>query len=343
VTFGTLSVLRSNALNTGQFVLRGVLGTAIGFVVGSALVALIGTNTAVLWFLLPLVVLFAGIAPAVISFTAGQAAFTLTLLILFNLIQPAGWHLGLVRVEDVALGCAVSLGVGLLFWPRGAGAALRRALAEAYSDAVHYLHTAVTFGMFCCDFGAPAPAVPADEAIRSAAASRRLDDAFRTYLAERGPKPVPLAEITSLVTGAAAVRLAADAVLDMWQRDQHQAEGDRTAARSELLASSGLIRGWYDELATSLAERREVPVPLAHDEVADGRFVEAVRHDLLGRDGNATATAVRMIWTGDHLDAVRRMQAALAEPARATIDPRALSPLAGMRARRHARATAPQT
>jgi fusaric acid resistance family protein len=343
VILGTLSVLRSNALNTGQFVLRGVLGTAIGFVVGSAVVAVIGTNTAVLWLLLPLAVLFAGIAPSVISFTAGQAAFTLTLLILFNIIQPAGWQLGLVRVEDVALGCGVSLAVGLLFWPRGAGAALRRALAEAYADAVHYLHGAVTFGMFCCDFGAPTPTAPTDEAARSAAASRRLDDAFRTYLAERGPKPVPLAEITSLVTGAAAVRLAADAVLDMWQRDQRQAEGDRTAARSELLATSALVRDWYDELATSLADRGEVPAPLEQDTVADGRFVAAVRHDLLDRDGNATATAVRMIWTGDHLDAARRMQAALVEPARATTDPRVLSPLAGIRPWRHARATAPQT
>ena len=336
-------MLRSNALNTGQFVLRGVLGTTIGFVVGSAVVAVIGTNTAVLWLLLPLAVLFAGIAPAVISFTAGQAAFTLALLILFNIIQPAGWQLGLVRVEDVALGGGVSLAVGLLFWPRGAGAALRRALAEAYTDAVHYLHSAVTFGMFCCDFGAPAPPAPTEEAVRSAAASRRLDDAFRTYLAERGPKPVPLAAVTSLVTGAAAVRLTADAVLDMWQRDQRQAEGERTAARSELLATSARVRGWYEELAASLAERRPVPVPLAHDEGADGRFVEAVRHDLLDRDGIATATAVRMIWTGDHLDAARRMQAAIVEPARAATDPRVLSPLAGIRPWRHARATARQT
>ena len=290
--------------------LRGVLGTTIGFVVGSAVVAVIGTNTAVLWLLLPLAVLFAGIAPAVISFTAGQAAFTLALLILFNIIQPAGWQLGLVRVEDVALGCGVSLAVGLLFWPRGAGAALRRALAEAYADAVHYLHSAVDVRHVLLRFRRPGPAAPTEEAVRSAAASRRLDDAFRTYLAERGPKPVPLAEITSLVTGAAAVRLAADAVLDMWQRDPRQAEGERTAARSELLATSARVRGWYDELAASLADRRDVPAPLAHDEVADGRFVEAVRHDLLDRDGNATATAVRMIWTGDHLDAVRRMQAA---------------------------------
>ena len=115
VVLGTLSVLRSNALNTGQNVVRGLFGTVVGFIIGAALLALIGTNTTLLWFLLPLAILFAGVAPAAISFAAGQAAFTLTLVILFNIIQPAGWRVGLLRVEDIALGCAVSLVVGTAF------------------------------------------------------------------------------------------------------------------------------------------------------------------------------------------------------------------------------------
>ena len=135
VIFGTLSVLRSNALNTGQFIARGILGTSIGFVIGALVLEIIGTDTTLLWVLLPIAVLVAGIAPAAISFTAGQAAFTVALLILFNLVQPAGWRLGIIRIEDVALGFAVSLVVGLLFWPRGAASALRIALAEAYAAA----------------------------------------------------------------------------------------------------------------------------------------------------------------------------------------------------------------
>jgi uncharacterized membrane protein YccC len=330
VIFGTLSVLRSNALNTGQFIARGILGTGIGFVIGAVVLAIIGTNTTVLWILLPLAVLFAGIAPAVISFLAGQAAFTVTLLILFNLVQPAGWRLGIIRIEDVAIGFGVSLAVGLLFWPRGAAAELRRALAEAYTDSAHYLEQAVDFGMRCCDFTGPAPTAPSDAATRAAAASRRLDDAFRSYLAERGAKPVPLADVTSLVTGAAALRLTADAVLDLWQRDEHRAEGDRTAARAELAATGAGITRWYDELATSLVDGRPVPVPLEQDANADERFVEAVRHDLVDAEGNANATAVRMIWTGDHLDAARRMQPALVEPARATTDQQIQGVFAGL-------------
>jgi hypothetical protein len=42
-----------------------------------------------------------------------------------------------------------------------------------------------------------------------------------------------------------------------------------------------------------------------------------VRRDLLGDDGRASATAIRMIWTDDHLDVVRRLQAAIIPPARA--------------------------
>jgi len=63
-------------------------------------------------------ILVAAYAPRAISFAAGQAGFTVVLFVLFNLIQPTGWRVGLVRIEDVAIGFGVSLGVGLLFWPR---------------------------------------------------------------------------------------------------------------------------------------------------------------------------------------------------------------------------------
>src|SRR5580693_4861876 len=234
VVLGALSVLRSNALNTGQDAVRAMLGTVAGFIAGAALLVGIGTNTTLLWFLLPLAVFLAGVAPAVISFAGGQAAFTLTLVILFNIIQPTGWRIGLVRIEDIALGVGVSLVVGVLFWPRGAAPALRRALAEAYADGAAYLASTVRFGMSRGDPGTSAlPALARDtsagdtsagdtlagDAARSAAASRRLDDAFRTYLAERGTKLIPLADVAGLVTGVVGLRLEADAVLDLWRGD----------------------------------------------------------------------------------------------------------------------------
>ena len=315
VVFGTLSVLRSNALSIGQNALRGLAGTIVGFIVGAAIVVVIGTNTTVLWLLLPLAILLAGLAPAAVSFAAGQGAFTLTLLILFNILAPAGWQIGLVRIEDVALGSGVSLLVGLLFWPRGAAAALGTALSEAYGDGARYLAGAVRFGMGRCDSRSEPRAVPDDEALRAAAAGRRLDDAFRGYLAERGAKPTPLADVTGLVNGAAGLRLAADAVLDLWRRDA-PAQGDRAAARRELVAVTDSMTAWYERLGAALTGDGAVPDPLAGDPAADGRLVDAVSHDLRDDGGSATATAVRMIWTRDHLDAARRLAGTLVEPAR---------------------------
>ena len=124
--------------------------------------------------------------------------------------------------------------------------------------------------------------------------------------------------MAGLVTGVTGLRLEADAVLDLWRGDDGQAGGDVAAARQEILGTAERVTGWYDDLATIVITGGELPRPLAQDEAADGRLVRAVRRDLPGDDGRASATAVRVIWTGDHLDVVRRLQAAIMSPARAT-------------------------
>jgi hypothetical protein len=90
------------------------------------------------------------------------------------------------------------------------------------------------------------------------------------------------------------------------------------AARDEILDTAERVTGWYDGLATILITGGELPQPLAHDKAADGRLIRGVRRDMLSDDGKASATAVRMIWTDDHLDVVRRLQAAIISPAPAT-------------------------
>jgi hypothetical protein len=313
VLLGTVSVLRSNALSTGEDLARALGGTAVGFAVGGGLVYLVGTNTLVLWALLPVAILCAGLAPAAISFAAGQGAFTLTLVILYNLIVPAGWRIGLIRVEDVAIGGSVSVVVGLLFWPHGAAAELRRALADAYRTAAHYLAEAVAFGVGRCDVAHPSTEPPTRASLAARAAAARLDDAFRSYLTERGAKTMALADLTGIVTGAGGVGLAADGVLELWDADS--AEGDRAAARGELLSSVRTVSGWYAHFAASVAGAEPLPAPLPDDDGATERLVMAVERDLRDPDEATAATGVRVIWTGDHVDAVRRLQTTLVGPA----------------------------
>jgi hypothetical protein len=133
-----------------------------------------------------------------------------------------------------------------------------------------------------------------------------------------------MAEITNLVTGVAGLRLAGDAVLDLWRGDGADG-GDRGAARRELVAGAQRMTGWYGDFGASLVGGGAVPKALEADAVADGRLVGAVSHDLRGADGRATGTAVRVIWTGDHLDAARRLQGTLTGPARAAVREHALS------------------
>ncbi|MFC5954103.1 FUSC family protein [Streptomyces pratens] len=315
ITLGTLSVLRSNALSTGQNVFRALGGTLVGSILGAGLLQLIGHNTSVLWILLPVAVMAAGVVPAAISFAAGQAAFTLTLVILFDIAQPADLSVILFRIEDIALGCAVSLVVGLLFWPRGASAALARALAEAYVDSARYVLGAVGYAVSCCAFR-PETIERPQEGRRAAAAARRLDDAFRTYLAERGAKDVSLCQTTTLITGVVGLRLAADAVLELWRRapDGRQLE-DRAAAQRELLVMAERVFRWYETLAERLESEGPVPEPLESDREHNARLVEAVRRDLRDADGRAAGTGIRIIWTGDHLEAVRRLQSPIAAAA----------------------------
>ena len=198
VVLGTLSVLRSNALGTGRSVLSALIGTAIGILVGAAILIPVHGNTTVLWALLPVAVLIAAYAPRVISFAAGQAAFTVVVLILFNIIQPAGWKVGIVRIEDVGIGFAISLGVGLVFWPRGAAALVRENLAEAYSRTADFM-AAMVEQVTGLD-GGPDPR-PAEQAAEAAVV--RLDDSFSQFLAERSASSVDPDRAARLVAGAA--------------------------------------------------------------------------------------------------------------------------------------------
>ncbi|MER8184490.1 FUSC family protein [Kitasatospora sp. NPDC094015] len=317
VLLGTLSVLRSNALNTGQNVLRAVGGTVVGSIIGAALLVGIGHRTEVLWFVLPVAVFLVGIAPATISFAAGQAAFTITLVVIFSIGEDPDWHLAVLRVQDIALGCAVSLLVALFFWPRGAAAAIDRALAEAYRNSTGYLADAVRYGIDRCeDDGRAGDGRPLEAQRRAAAAARRLDDAFRSYLAERGAKPMALADMTTLVTGVVRLRLAADAVLSLWRRAAAaRLDEAGSGARHELLAGTEAVAGWYRSLAESLARHTAVRSPVEEDVAREVRLVRSLRRDLLDDTGAATANAVRLIWTGDYVESARQLQPRLADAA----------------------------
>ena len=237
VVLGTLSVLRTSAASTGSTALRALGGTAIGFVIGAALLLAIGTSTEALWIALVLSVLVAAYAPGTAPFAVGQASFTIVVAVLFNLLVPVGWTVGLLRIQDVAIGCAVSLVVGVLFWPRGVSGVVGSDLGDAFRQGASYLTEAVDWVL---GFRGQAPA----GASATATAAIRLDDALRGFLAEQGAKRIKKVDLWRLVGGSLRLRLTAHALAGL-PHAVAELDGTREALSERTLA----LQAWYGRLA----------------------------------------------------------------------------------------------
>ena len=310
VVLGTLSVLRSNALGTGASALRAVGGTALGFIVGSVITVGVADHPALLWALLPLAVLVSGVAPSMISFVAGQAAFTLVVIILFNIIEPVGWRVGLTRIEDVAIGCGVSIVVGLLFWPRGATAALGRALSQAFVASSGYLADAVdrlTMTSRFVDTGQGQEA--------SYRAYLLLDDAFRQFFAERGAKVISVEAISRLFTGSNRLRLAAYTLATLPVRPPQAGKPELESvavAEAVLRDSYASSLRWYQEFADMLDDRRgSLDLPLPHGDVLHHVLRSAFDDVRAQHRVDRVQTTLQMLWADELLESQSQLQADL--------------------------------
>jgi uncharacterized membrane protein YccC len=290
VVLGTLSVLRTNAAGTGSTALRALVGTAAGFVVGAALILAIGTGAGALWAAFPIAVLVASYAPGAAPFAVGQAAFTVLISILYNLLVPAGWTVGVARIEDVAIGCAVSLLVGALFWPRGAAAVVADDLADAYRRGATFLTGAVDWAL-----GRRPDLPPAAPAVT---AGLRLDDALRGFLAEQGAKRLPQQDLWRLVSGTMRLRLTANSLTTKLPAAKAAPE----PASAALGDHARRLASWYGHLAAHLGRPGHDPIePLG---APAARPLDAPAHGLSSA-----------LWVDQHLRHIEPHLGELVEPA----------------------------
>ena len=261
VVLGTLSVLRTSATSTGSIASRALAGTVVGFVIGGALLVGIGTAQPALWVAFTLAVLVAAYAPGTTPFLVGQAGFTVTIVVLFNLLAPAGWRVGLVRVEDVAIGCGVSVAVGVLFWPRGVSSIVADDLADAFRAGAAYLTQAV-------DWALSELLVPPAAAAAAASASVRLDDAVRGFLTEQGSKRVSKDDLWMLISASTRLRLTARTLAGLRTTPELTPEdmigvaclpldgSDEYAGATAcvlLRSEAGSLAGFYDAIADQMS------------------------------------------------------------------------------------------
>jgi uncharacterized membrane protein YccC len=325
VVLGTISVLRSSALATGTTVVEAITGTAIGIIVGGVLVWAIGAHTWLLWTVFPLAVLLGAYSPRAISFTAGQAGFTIVIVILFNLLDPVGWSVGVVRIEDIAIGCAISLVTGFLFWPRGAADVLRASIGAAYETAARYLDVTIATML---GVRAAAPIEPV--AVEASEAALRLDETVREYLAENGSARRDLDALSRLVGGATRVRRSA--------RLMHDASGIAPLAPLDsqaawVAAACGPFdqewegrRDWYQSFGKAIAAGEEPPAAEAGAPVRGAGPSSRLSREhgpmvvLDGADGDGIPPGLAIAWAERQLEDLLALEAPLSEAAHAVLD-----------------------
>ena len=236
-----------------------------------------------------------GLAPSLISFAAGQAGFTLVVIILFNIIRPPAGRSVSTRIEDVAIGCGVSIVVGLLFWPRGATAALGRALSTAFAASSGYLADAVE--------RLTSTRRHVDTQTGEQASHRAyllLDDAFRQFFAERGAKVVSVETISKLFTGSNRLRLAAFtlATLPVRPPAAGQPEVESVAVAEAVLRDSyASSHRWYEQFAELLADGHAVlDAPPPHGEVLHDALRKAFADVRDQQRSDRVQTTLQMFW-----------------------------------------------
>ena len=310
VALGTLSVLRTTAASTGSTAMRALAGTAVGFVAGALLLLAIGTGPTALWTVLPLAVFVASYAPGTAPFVVGQAAFTVTIVVIFNLLAPASWQVGLLRIEDVAIGCAVSLVVGAAFWPRGAAAIVGDDLADAFRHGGRYLTQAV-------DWALGLRHRPPESAIPARAAGARLDEALRAYLAEQGTKRLASEDLWTLVMATTRLRLTAYAVASLPANGNGSGnhEQARPGSDPDLAAfrrqTADLAR-FYDRLAVQVGPPGHEPPPVEALPAPDGPDYP---NGVACAGDTPPHYRPDMLWVGEHLYHLAERGQAISAPA----------------------------
>jgi uncharacterized membrane protein YccC len=325
VVLGTISVLRSSALATGTTVVEAITGTGIGIIVGGLLVWAIGDHTWLLWTVFPLAVLLAAYSPRAISFVAGQAGFTIVIVVLFNLLNPIGWKVGLIRIEDIAIGCAISLVTGFLFWPRGAADVLRASIGAAYETAARYLDVTIATMLGVRE---AEPIEPI--AVEASEAALRLDETVREYLAENGSARRDLDALARLVGGATRVRRSA--------RLMHDASG--IAPLSPLDSQAAWVaavcgpfdqewrarRDWFESFGKAIAAGEEPPAAEADAPVRPVGPTSRLSRGhgpmvvLDGETKDGVPPGLAIAWAERHLEDLLALEPPLSEAAHAVLD-----------------------
>ncbi len=292
VALGTLSVLRSCAFATGRSAVSAAIGTAVGFGFAALAFAVVGVADPALWILLTVGFFGAGYLPQISGMVAGQAAFTVAVIALFNIVEPSGWEIGLVRLENVGLGVIVSAVVALLFWPRRLEPLVARLTKELAERAGGVLASTLVH---------PVDRTWRDQRDALGVAEMRVRAAMAEFLVQLRSDPSVVDPWIARLGVASHARSAADAIVAI----RGLVPDDQT---NDGLGDPGLDRALHDaatDLAVDLAPGRGAPSPPCRPRLAASTRLAAETAVELGEQDAAAVT--RSLLARDWLLATAQM------------------------------------
>jgi Fusaric acid resistance protein-like len=211
VLLATLTLLRGRAATTGMTLGPAAVGTVAGAGVVGLLLVVVGPRPEVYAALTPPIMVVTFAAGTLFGLAWGQALFTVVVTLVFTQLAPSGVQIAEVRVIDVIVGALVGVTAGVLAWPRGATAELRRSAAglllssaDLVRETAHALMTP----------GAP----PGSDRSRSIFRVRQevdlVEAAYGTDEAERRPTARPRPDWRAVITTGDHAARGAGILLD---------------------------------------------------------------------------------------------------------------------------------
>jgi uncharacterized membrane protein YccC len=251
VLLATLTVLRTSAADTRMALRPAVLGTIVGAVAGG-LVLLLATRPVIYAVALPFIMVVAFSGGRLLGPVLAQALFTVQVTFAFAQLAPAGWRLAEARLLDFLVGGAIGVTAGVVIWPRGASADLRRSTAAQLAAGADVIEKTVE-----AVIGEDRPDHALDRAHRALILA---DAAYSQYHSERPDRKISQVDwLAALGAGRHVIR-SAESLL---HRNPPGCLASWSEAAALLRSSAGKLRSAYAEAAEQLGQGRS-PRPMAN-------------------------------------------------------------------------------
>ncbi|MFC5216572.1 FUSC family protein [Streptomyces coerulescens] len=254
VLLAVLTLSRTTVGEAWTAIRQAVTGNLVGAVVAGALLTGLGRHTEAYAAILAPAMLIAFALGPLLGIAWAQGLFTLVVATAFAQIAPASWRLAEARIVDVVTGSAIGLLCGMLAWPAGARAEVRRTMAGLLHECGPLIKG--TVGMLAA---VPPGSVPAPPSLPALHRLRLAESAYAQFRSEPGSDVHVRADWHALLLTAHHILLGAQWLprFDLPTTALPPEAGDRARDSARALA------GTTDRLADLCGGRRPTTADVA--------------------------------------------------------------------------------